>query len=366
MPNPFTDIVKKRIELTKKKEAKLAAPIASDIFRTVRDRTSMYLGAKADVTSDAASVLEAMEASWRGRCRLPDPDKPSSDGAEPADCFETNHLIYAYCLESTKIIEVFAKAIELYARDEGLGVPDRATQAWLETTEALFFRPPPPHSVMALASSARPDIQVIRRNAYVRLFGMDLGYLLKEGRPLPPPPVSAVNKDFVPTFFRFLEECWAGIINRENKSGPNTSSAITMAELATKMYNMFHDRRRWGALEREEFVAVSTLAWFHMAVESNDTAIVKALDAQASTTAQRLKKIADRVGVPVPERNDAFIDLARPLSTLFRCIEAGDYNDAAHAGALFLEAGLANDLEYIISKWHQATGQDAKAAARKL
>ena len=89
------------------------------------------------------------------------------------------------------------------------------TQHWLRSTEELFYRDPPPFFVTAIASHIRPDQEAIRRNAYQRLFGMDLNHGTAENKPYSFLRAEAANKEFVNTFEELLREVWVGIINAE-------------------------------------------------------------------------------------------------------------------------------------------------------
>lgn len=339
--------------------------------------------------AEPAHVVALLEVAWRKRCSagpvIPlTADESKKRQTEIASamktmlvgeeltkavagtrCFRWDHLIYAYCVESTRLVEVFARVIEKFVADETIGIPDAPVRAWLDVTEALVFKPPFPYSALAVTSALRPDAREVRRNAYARMFNMDLSYMVKDGRPYGA-SLSMTNKEFLPTFFRLLEEVWAGIINQANEIGPNTASAYTASELCKKLQHMFLDRRLKGNLEREEFAAVATMSWLRQAIDGDDSPIVRALDAEAHTPSQRLRKIADKAGVTVPDRNDAFLELAEPLSNLFGLIESGLLSTPDGATALFKKEGLAGQMELIISQWYQATGQDAKAAARKL
>ena len=53
-------------------------------------------------------------------------------------------------------------------------VPDDQLPGRLRATEELFFRDPPLFSVTSTVSTLRPDHRLNRRNAYWRMFGMDL------------------------------------------------------------------------------------------------------------------------------------------------------------------------------------------------
>jgi hypothetical protein len=94
-------------------------------------------------------------------------------------------------IENTRIYEIFRRVIEEYAFGERVGVA--RGQAWLRTTEALFYRESPPFQIYALSSWVRPDIRAVRRNAYYRMFGVDLNHGTDDNKPYPYPRAAAAN-----------------------------------------------------------------------------------------------------------------------------------------------------------------------------
>ena len=94
-------------------------------------------------------------------------------------------------------------------------------------------------------------------------------------------------------------------------------------------------RRRGGLLAREEFVHVTTMSWFHLTLET-DIPIVADLKAQATSPADRLAKIAERVGMAPAPRSRELFELADLMSALLRAIELGLFDTGRGAEALFL------------------------------
>ncbi len=124
---------------------------------------------------------------------------------KPAGLFD--HLIYAYMIENTRIYEIFRRVIHEFLHGEKLGVPGSAeSQRWLRTTEELFYRDPPPFFITAITSQVRADIHGTRRNAYQRMFGMDLNHGMDDSKPYPYLKAEAANNEFVATFEEFLRE----------------------------------------------------------------------------------------------------------------------------------------------------------------
>ena len=97
-----------------------------------------------------------------------------------------DHLIYAYMIENTRIYEIFRRVVHEFLHGEKLGAPGASeTQLWLRTTEELFYRDPPPFSITTVSSHIRPDLRSSRRNAYQRMFGMDLNHGTDENAAIP-------------------------------------------------------------------------------------------------------------------------------------------------------------------------------------
>ena len=188
-----------------------------------------------------------------------------------ASCGVTwDHLIYAYMIENTRIYEIFRRVVHEFLHGEKLGVPGSAeSQRWLRTTEELFYRDPPPFFITAVTGYTRPDIHATRRNAYQRMFGMDLNHGTDDNKPYLYVKAEAANTEFVSTFEEFLREVWVGIENFNNTSGANPKDDAKIADLAKKLHDMLRTRRETGNLSREEFDFVSMLSWFHLTVDSD-------------------------------------------------------------------------------------------------
>jgi hypothetical protein len=284
-----------------------------------------------------------------------------------------DHLIYAYMIENTRIYEIFRRVIFEYAHGERLDVPSSQGEHWLRATEDLFYKDAPPFSIQSLTSWVRPDISAARRNAYWRMFGMDLNHGSKEGGAYPYEKAEAANRDFVPTFEILLREVWRGIENFRNEIGPNATDDAAIATLAERLFHMFQVRRRNGNLSREEFFYVATMSWMHLTVEF-DSPIVQDLKAQATSPEERLRKIGERVGIPAHGRSESYFRMAEPLARILNFLETGLFNTPDGAKALYIEAPPPPpppapkpppppraDMLTIITHWSLATGRDMKA-----
>jgi hypothetical protein len=279
-----------------------------------------------------------------------------------------DHLIYAYMIENTRIYEIFRRVLYEYLHGERLETPSEESQRWLRTTEELFYRDTPPFFAFQLTSYIRPDIRASRRNAYYRMFGMDLNHGTDDGRPHPYEKAAAANRDFAPTFEAFLREVWRGIMNARNTIGPNTTDDAAIANLAGRLSEMLRDRQENGNLLREAFFYVATMSWFHLTVEFNSP-IVKDLKAEGSNPGERLRAIGERVGLPAHGRAYDLFGLADPMSRIMIAIESGSLSQLANVPLLYRQRDtppvpptpLRDDITTIITNWSSATGRNIKA-----
>src|SRR5262249_44224370 len=67
------------------------------------------------------------------------PLNPGVLGAPPVSW---SHLIYAYMIENTGIVEIFRRALQAWLGDERLPFPTLETQYWIRASEELFFKSP--------------------------------------------------------------------------------------------------------------------------------------------------------------------------------------------------------------------------------
>ena len=272
-----------------------------------------------------------------------------------------DHLIYAYMIENTRIYEIFRRVVYEFLHGEKFGAPLPDAQHWLRNTEELFYRDPPPFSITNITSHIRPDMRASRRNAYYRMFGMDLNHGTDDNQPYPYFKADAANNAFVSTFEEFLREVWVGIVNKENKSGSNPTDDSKIADLSQKLHDMLISRRISGNLSREEFVFVSMMSWFHLTVGFDKSPIVQSLRAEAASPEQRLFKIAQRVGLPAHGLSKSYFDIADPISRVLILVEIGKYNTSKDAPAFYKTKDLESDMKTIITHWTAITGHDVKA-----
>jgi hypothetical protein len=283
-----------------------------------------------------------------------------------------DHLIYAYLIENTRIYDIFRKVIHEYRHGEQLGVPLASSQHWLRNTEELFFRDAAPFSIYSVSSYIRPDLGASRRNAYYRMFGMDLNHGMSDNKPYPYEKPETANREFVSTFEEFLREVWVGIANSANTSGLKQTDDAAISNLARRLHDMLRTRRTNGNLSQEEFWFVSMMSWFHLSLEF-DSPIVVSLRAEGASEEERLKKIAERVKLPAHGKSYYFFRLADPLSRLLTQIEIGTYNNPNTVRALYTDEippGTPNpvedDMRLIITYWSYATDRNMKEKPRSV
>jgi hypothetical protein len=276
-----------------------------------------------------------------------------------------NHLIYAYMIENTRAYEIMGRVIFEHAHGERLGVLRQdASYQWLRTTEELFYKDASPFQPFNLVSRIRPDIAATRRNAYYRMFGMDLNHG-RDGTSTYPyikPPVA--NREFIATFEEFLREVWRAIENANNTSGRNPTDWEAIQDLALRLQNMLNARRGGEAtranLAREEFLAVSMASWLHLTLNINSP-IVQDLNAIGPSPEERLRQIGERVGLPSHGRSHNYFLLAPRVSTLLISIEQGTYNTLAGAQTLAAPGTVRDLVAAVVQHWSLISGRDLKS-----
>jgi hypothetical protein len=296
-------------------------------------------------------------------------DRPTL-GIGTAFALPWDHLIYAFLVESTGVAEILREVVRRYVVGETLEATRDATYSWMRTTEELFFRDPPLFSINGTVSTLRPDPLVNRRNAYWRMFGMDLPHPPAgiTGQPWKTDVGAAANVRFVEVWVELLRQLWMGIMNDRNAVGANPTDSSYIAYLCQTLAEMMGMRRRAGMLAREEFGHVVTMSWFHLLVDT-DNEVVNDLQAGAGATgnaADRLTRIAQRVGITPPRRARELFELADLVSPVLMFIEAGRFTDPSDAELLF-RSGSTNPvvretMNRIIDLWQSATGVSLKDA----
>jgi hypothetical protein len=274
-----------------------------------------------------------------------------------------DHLIYAYLIENTRIYDIFSKVLETYMFSEQLETPSPASQQFWRNTEYLIYGDGLPSMLWSPASRLRRDEISNRLTLYYWMFGVDVSHAQDLSAQHPYEKPAAANRDFIPTFEAFAREVWRGIINARNTSGANETDTAVIATLARRLYDMMATRRLSGNLSREEFRAVSVMAWLHLAVMYDSPAVVD-LKATASSPEQRLAKIAERVGMKPHSKAKSLFDLAQPFSILMQQIETGQFNTPAGAELLVTLVPpnvVEPNAETVIDQYALATGREIKS-----
>ena len=310
----------------------------------------------------------------RGPVDRPDPTNP----ANPRIPLFWDHLMYGYLIEATGAFDVVAEVGRRLVCGESLGRLSPESIAWLRNTEELLFRDPPLFSIGGIVSEWRPSAATSRRNAYWRMFGMDLPHQVPAGWRQSAPPESwklhagpGVNTDFTEKLTELFRQVWLGLENANNQIGANAADPQYIALLCQALGDMLRDRRQGGILAREEFAYVTMMSWVDLTLQSNlaaptvtvepDAPIIRDLQARGAAPEQRLNALAQKVGMkPAPRARELF-QLARPLSQFLRQIENRDYDAATPAETLFRPtSALTDEMRRIINLWQSATGQRIK------
>jgi hypothetical protein len=271
------------------------------------------------------------------------------------------HLIYAYMLENTRVYDIFRRVVDDLLHSEKLGLAHETTLRWLRNTEQLWYSDPPRFFVPSIISNVRPDLGATRRNAYQRMFGMELNHGTESGTSYAYAKSDAANNDFVATFEEFLREVWIGMVNVNNSSGPKPTDDAKIAELATRLNNMLISRRTYGTLSPEEIAIVSMLSWFNLTLSDNFP-IIQDLRAEAASPEERLFKIAQRVNLPAHGLSKSYFEIAHPISRILIFIETGAVNSVSNVPVLYTPGpDIAADMHTVITHWSIISGRDMKA-----
>lgn len=292
-----------------------------------------------------------------------------------------DHLGYAYVLENTRAVQILRRVVREYRSGEGLGVPSVLTQRWLDATEALLFGAANLVPGWLSTSTIRSDPEAVRRNAYWRLFGLDLAFGTEDNRPPTYDKATAANTGFVALFEELLFELWQAMSNVRNTSGVNASDDDRIYRIAEELRFVLRSRRQLQMLGREELAAATVLGWAELTL-SADTPVVLDLKAQATSAADRLRLIGERVGLSAHSKSAAFFSMAADLSLFLRTIEAGIVTGPELAWVLYLEQAplpppgppptvppatpIGTEVRRVITEWGAASGKDLKARSKPI
>lgn len=299
------------------------------------------------------------------------------------------HLIYAYLLENTRIIQIFERLLEKYLGDEEFGIANNnQVVTWIHNAEKLFFKNDSQSSAN-IRSLIRPSSDSTRRNAYWRLFGMDLAFgdINSQSNSLSYYKAKSSNQQFIPLFEKYLSEIWHGYINARNSSGENRSDVNVIVELAMELRELLIARRGdvTGTtyanlnLSREEYSAVLIASWFTFIISDN-TPVVDFLNCQSSTIGERLLKIGNKVGIPAHSKCQSLFEMSGAASNVLTGLEVGGLLDNPAQVQTILSSlnpppaippaqvyiNYMTDFLTIINNWEKATGHRIKNPEAKL
>jgi hypothetical protein len=282
-----------------------------------------------------------------------------------------DHLGASYVLENTRAVQILRRVVREYRSGEGLGIPTTETQRWLNATETLLFGAHNPLAAWPGTSTIRPEPEAVRRNAYWRMFGLDLAFGTEDNKPPTYDKANAANGAFLKLFEELLFELWQAISNARNTSGVNQSDDDRIYRLAEQLAFLLRSRRQFQMLAREELAAATVMSWVHLTL-SADTPVVIDLKATATSPANRLRLIGERVGLAPHSKSDALISMASDLSLFLRTIESGIVNSPALSWVFYLETPpggigprpIGVESRRLITEWSAATGKDLKVRSR--
>lgn len=325
---------------------------------------------------DAANLLAPAPAGTPARRALWSMGRYAS--LTPIAPVAWEHLGYSYVLENTRAVQILRRVVREYRSGEGLGIPSIATQRWLDATESLLFGGSYPLAGWLSTSAVRPDAEGIRRNAYWRYFGLDLAFGGDDNRPPVFDKATAANTSFVRLFEELLFELWQAISNVRNTSGVNASDDDRIFRLAEELKFILTSRRQNNNLAREELAAATVMGWVELTL-SIDTPVVLDLKAQATSAADRLRLIGERVGLAAHSQSAALFEMAADLSLFLRTLEARVVSGPEFAWVLYLEAPppgtpptppppipIGAQVRRVITEWAAATGKDLKARGKAI
>lgn len=262
------------------------------------------------------------------------------------------HLGYSYALENSRVAQIFRRVVQEYRSGERLGIPSALTQRWADTTEALLD--PIPSGLWASPGLARPAPESVRRNAYWRMFGMELAFGTDRNEPAAFDKAEASNTAFVSVFEALLRAVRRATARTGRAWLPSQRNHAVIQARVEDLRTLLLARRPFNLLAREELAAATVMGWLELSLRA-DSPVVKDLQVQADTAAARLKLIGERVGLAAHQKVEALFSLAPDLSFLLREIESISATEAA-SRLLLPDAPLAQAALSVSVHWREATG----------
>jgi hypothetical protein len=251
-------------------------------------------------------------------------------------------------------------------------------------TETMFYSHARSADRRNVNSRLRTEPEAIRRNAYQRMFGMDLAFGDVNNHSYSYVKAEFNNSPFISLFENFLIEFWRGFTNANNTSGQNTTDTEHLEDLSRRIQELLMSRRttdlnfnnyRYFNLSAEEFSSYMFLYWLFYIV-SFDSPVVDYLNCNANTPGDRLINIGRKVGLPAHTKSVAIFDIAQPMNFILRGMELGLFNDANFLQRVIRslstinpitnpvpsaqEINILNNMLLIINNWEKATGHRIK------
>lgn len=274
-----------------------------------------------------------------------------------------HHLGYSFCIENTRATQIVKRVVHAFRSGEGLGHPSVATQRWLDATEALLFGAVTLLGTSMSTSAVRPDPEAVRRNAYWRMFGMQLAFGGDDGKPAAFDKAETANLTFVPAFEGLLRALWQASEHRRGPGSITSTANDRIVHAAEQVGFLLRSRRPNGVLSREELTAATAMGWIE-ATFSADTPVIVDLRAQSATPADRLRLVGERVGLAPHGQAGAFLAMAPDLSVLLRTLESGAVKDRRDGALLYSTASPAIGAtpRRVVTEWSAATGRSLTSA----
>lgn len=263
------------------------------------------------------------------------------------------HLGYSFALENSRMVQIFDRVVHEYSIGERLGIPSHATQRWLDTTQALLH-PGSGAGAWPNATIARRSSESVRRNAYWRLFGMELAFGTDRNEVFDYEKAEASNSDFVPLFEALLRAIRRATIRTGRPQLASQRLHANVLTCVSELRNVLIERRQANLLAREELAAATVMGWLELSL-SADSPVMKDVRVEADTAAARLALIGERVGLPAHQKSEALFALAPDFALLLRAIESEALLDSAEP-LLQTGAPLADASRRVITHWSAATG----------
>ena len=295
----------------------------------------------------------------------------TAPGVQPENKFPPYHLMFAYLIENSRIVAIFERLILKFLTTEDLGHASPFTYHWIRNTAALFYKDVHVPQFRSLVTAITPNFDAIRRNAYYRLLGLELGHGNQDNSPVVFIKPAQANTQFVQLLENFLREVWQGIINNRNTSGVNTTDVVYLSELALQLKDSMLSRRNSdkdlnlyenSSLSREEYLSVIMAEWYYQVIATN-TDMMKELNTEAVKPAERLANIGKLVGITPHSKTHDLYELAPLLARLLRTLEEGFYDNPLIIQNLFdptVSGTFAAEISLIISLWQKTTGTNLK------